>query len=228
MYLETLVGGPGEFEPWLKLYLKDFAGKTLVTDDFVAHFKAHFAPRCPEALARVDWDTWLYAPGMPPAVNEFDDTLARQAKDLAARWHAADVMGVGGVDAAQFAAADVEGWSSEQTVAFLSHLADLRAMKALHPTTARAMGELYGLDASRNAEIRFAWCKTCVAAEDEAALPDALAFLREQGRMKYVRPLFRALAASRMGKGPAAELFAEIRAQYHPVCEKMVARDLGM
>lgn len=58
-------------------------------------------------------------------------------------------------------------------------------------------------------------------------VPFVRAFLLAQGRMKYVRPLFRALNQSGFSEA-AREIFGAAREQYHPVCAKMVARDLGV
>lgn len=44
--------------------------------------------------------------------------------------------------------------------------------------------------------------------------------------MKFLRPLYRALMASKMGRTLAIDLFAECRKGYHPIAEKMVATDL--
>jgi len=55
------------------------------------------------------------------------------------------------------------------------------------------------------------------------------ALLTEQGRMKFVRPLYRDLY--QRGEGTAArnfalDLFKKHRKQYHSIAAKMVARDL--
>ncbi len=54
----------------------------------------------------------------------------------------------------------------------------------------------------------------------------AVGFLKEQGRMKYLRPLYRALA--RKHKDLALETFKGAAASYHPIAAKMVASDLGV
>ena len=77
-------------------------------------------------------------------------------------------------------------------------------------------------------QVRIKWLQLCIKAEDAAALPDALAFAGEQGRMKYVRPLYAALASSKMGKDAAVEQFVRLRSTYHPICAKMVAGDLKL
>ena len=44
---------------------------------------------------QVDWDTWLYSPGLPPVTNSYDTGLATSAYSLAKAWHTSDVMGIG-------------------------------------------------------------------------------------------------------------------------------------
>jgi leukotriene-A4 hydrolase len=77
-------------------------------------------------------------------------------------------------------------------------------------------------------QVRCKWLLLCISAEDAAALEDALAFAREQGRMKYVRPLYDSLYRSKMGKDAALEQFQVVRGTYHPICAKMVASDLKL
>lgn len=46
--------------------------------------------------------------------------------------------------------------------------------------------------------------------------------------MKYVRPLYRALYASKMGKKLAVIAFLQNKDFYHPICAKMIASDLKL
>jgi len=65
-YLEDLVGGVGEFDPFLKSYIANFQYRSITTDDFVTYLK-HYFKDTPAAskLEQVDWDTWFHKPGMP-------------------------------------------------------------------------------------------------------------------------------------------------------------------
>jgi hypothetical protein len=66
-----------------------------------------------------------------------------------------------------------------------------------------------------------------MAADGYAVPAAAEAFLREQGRMKYVRPLFREMLRSAQGRPVALALFAAHGDAYHAVCAKMVAADIA-
>ena len=59
-------------------------------------------------------------------------------------------------------------------------------------------------------------------------VPKVLDFLAEQGRMKFVRPLYRALAGLKQGPDLARETFSKLHSLYHPIARKMVASDLGV
>jgi hypothetical protein len=53
------------------------------------------------------------------------------------------------------------------------------------------------------------------------------AFLAAQGRMKFIRPLYRALSrCGDAGRHAAVDTFARHRLRYHPIARKMVEQDL--
>ncbi|KAL4448420.1 hypothetical protein ABPG75_005639 [Micractinium tetrahymenae] len=227
-YLQELVGGSEKFEPFFKQYVQTFAGTPLTSDDFKTFFLGYFKD-C-EATKAIDWDTWFYAPGMPPVTNTYDESLGQAAYELAKKWHTSDVMGIGSSGPQGASADDIKGWSSTQIVAFLDKLAELRALQPLHPSICRKMDELYDLDSRHNSEIRCSWFQLCINAGDDAILPRVAEFLKEQGRMKFLRPLYRALNGSKSeaARHLALNTFKQQRNAYHPIASKMVAVDLKL
>lgn len=73
----------------------------------------------PTALEKIDWETWLHAPGMPPVKNAYDSTLSTAAYDLASAWHTADVMGIGAEPPASANADNLKGWGTAQVIVWL-------------------------------------------------------------------------------------------------------------
>ncbi|KAG2443497.1 hypothetical protein HXX76_001850 [Chlamydomonas incerta] len=227
-YLQELVGGAAVFDPFLSAYIADHRHQTLTSDQFKAYFLNYFKD-VPAAQA-VDWQTWLYGTGMPPVTNSYDTTLAQQAYNLALKWHTCDVMGIGSDGPAGASAADVAGWSSEQLVAFLDKLGAYRAVQPMSPRVTQLLAALYGIYESKNAEIRFAFFKLAIPARDAQALPHVADMLKTQGRMKFLRPLYRALVGrgGPEGRQLALDTFAVAGPSYHPIAQKMVAADLGL
>ena len=179
----------------------------------------------------VDWDTWFNAPGMPPVKNTYDSAARVELDAHADAW-------VWGADADATAAVGAQltaTWRAPQWIAFCERLSAISAELAarsppaiISPIVLHRIDAAYSLSASRNAEIRCAWGMLRVRSGIAAALDDALALLREQGRMKYVRPLFRELMRSSFGREPVLELWESHGCTaYHPICAKMVAADIA-
>jgi hypothetical protein len=60
------VGGAEPMEEFLRAYVLFFRRHSLTSERFRAFFNEYFSLRVPAAtLASIDWDTWLYKPGMP-------------------------------------------------------------------------------------------------------------------------------------------------------------------
>ena len=114
---------------------------------------------------------------------------------------------------------------------FLLSLIEYRGgSHALSVNVVKSLDELYKLSEFKNSEIRCKWLQLRLAAGDAGAFEPARDMLRSQGRMKFLRPLYRSLSKSKAegGKKFAEETFAGARNMYHPIAEKMVAADLGM
>ena len=100
--------------------------------------------------------------------------------------------------------------------------------KPLKLSTLQAINGLYNFTGRKNAEILYRYCELAIPSEDTSVLPVAVKFITTQGRMKFVRPLYRALYKSKMGKSLAVETFLENKDFYHPIGVKMIAIDLNV
>ena len=128
----------------------------------------------------------------------------------------------------------LEGWTTDEKVAFLDALGaggdDGKTQSAVSLDVLDAIDDAYSLTLDANAEIRSRWCKLLLSAGAARGVSLALDFVTCQGRMKFVRPLYRALRDSPCAgaKETAISTFVENADFYHPICRKMVASDLGV
>ncbi|VEU39806.1 unnamed protein product [Pseudo-nitzschia multistriata] len=219
LYLERLVG-TREFEKFFQAYVARFASKTLTSTDFKDFFLQHFAGN--SKVGEIDWDAWFYSQGMPPVLPPLDQSMAKASTDLADAWCAFDR----GTASSPPATNETSAWASGQITCFLDALQSLTAEKALKVSTLRAMNALYRLAESRNSEILFRYCQLAIASEDESIIHVAVRFITSQGRMKYIRPLYKSLYRSKMGKNIALSTFLKHKDIYHPIASKMIAIDL--
>uniref|UniRef100_A0A3P9K287 Leukotriene A(4) hydrolase n=1 Tax=Oryzias latipes TaxID=8090 RepID=A0A3P9K287_ORYLA len=216
-HLEELMGGPEVFMGFVKSYIQLYAYGSVTTDDWKNYLFTYFKDQA-EALNRVDWNAWMFTPGMPPVKPQYDTTLADACIALSQRWTKA-----GDQDLDGFSESDVKTLSSHQLIEFLSLLLHENPLPLTH---VKKMQEVYGLNTCSNSEIRFRWLKLCVRSKWEEAVPLALKMATEQGRMKFTRPLFREVFNFNKYRDEAVKVFAAHRTAMHPVTAGLVAKDL--
>lgn len=85
------------------------------------------------------------------------------------------------------------------------------------------MDECYGF-VKANCEVSFRFFRLALGAKWEGGLAGAIDLATRQGRMKFTRPIYRALKEYDVKL--ARDTFAKHRGSYHPICMKMVAKDL--
>ena len=220
--LECLVGGCDVFLPYLKSHFDKFKYQSIDTDDWKSYLFEYFREKHPEkmeALKAFDWNTWLHKPGMPPISMPFDTSLAQQCKKLIEFWK--NVKHGDTVNSQEY-----DNLSTDQKIVFFEWLSEIEV-----PLAASVLGMLnqsYKLDVCKNFEIRFRWYQVCLKAKYVDILPQVSSFLQEQGRMKYIRPTYRALLTFDEGKQLALDTFTKHRNFYHPVAAQMVAKDLKL
>lgn len=155
--MESLVGGPERFDPFIKAYTEKFKGDGLITSDLFKMFFLEFFSEEAGAgtFSCLDWEAWFYSPGLPvPSIipSCFDSSLQQPCIDLKNTWIS--------VSADELATLDV----TLEIYSFLSPLQKLymfslllRAELPLPVTHLTKMKSLYNLQDSKNAEIRFKW-----------------------------------------------------------------------
>lgn len=203
-YLETIVGKTNMMS-WLNHYFRDFQFKSISTRDMTRHFCDYFADKNVD-LAKIDWGTWLYAPGMPDfdPVPHLDLSLSENCKKLAERWMTDN--GSGACDT------DLTGFRSKQIMYFLDLL--IQSDKINHEALA-LMNDKYKFSQSGNAEICFRWIQLCLKNGYREVIPQADGFLSRHGRGLYVKTLYKMLAD--IDHYTASQIYLKNSGYYHSV-----------
>ncbi|XP_011888316.1 PREDICTED: leukotriene A-4 hydrolase [Cercocebus atys] len=216
-YLEQLLGGPELFLGFLKAYVEKFSYKSITTDDWKDFLYSYFKDKV-DVLNQVDWNAWLYSPGLPPIKPNYDMTLTNACIALSQRWITAKEE-----DLNSFNATDLKDLSSHQLNEFLAQMLQRAPLPLGH---IKRMQEVYNFNAINNSEIRFRWLRLCIQSKWEDAIPLALKMATEQGRMKFTRPLFKDLTAFDKSHDQAVQTYQEHKASMHPVTAMLVGKDL--
>jgi hypothetical protein len=188
--------GRGRFDKFLREYLAHFRFKSITTEEFTA-----FVERvAPGALERIDARSFLEGDGIPAKAirprSERLEAIARLGRELPTPEQA-------------------RAWSASEWQVWLGQL--LGTLTADH---CQEIDRRFQLTKSGNYEVLLSWLELAIPAGYAPAIDRAERVLGEVGRMKYLKPLYRAL--SRRDARRAREIFERNRAGYHPIAAQVI------
>ncbi|MDO8599578.1 MAG: M1 family metallopeptidase [bacterium] len=201
--LEEAVGRE-EFDAFIQTYIKMFAFRTIDT----ATFLDCVATELPSALEEISAWRWVYGPGIPEGGPTITSPMAIAIEALVAN---------GSVPQEE----DVAAWNGTAWTYYL---------EAIPRDAWRICQELevrFALSKRPNVEIRWTWYLLALASGvsfDRAGLEE---FLASIGRVKYLKPLYQALAAKPETLTWAREVFDRLKPGYHPIAVSVIGKVLA-
>lgn len=203
-------------------YFTTYRTRSLTTSDFLRTLFSFFASdrEATGRLNSIDFNAWFYSPGFPPVKPDFDTSLVDACYALADKW-----TSLSSSSSSPFVPHkdDIAGLKANQLVVFLEKLISSRP-QPLSSAQAALMGETYGFGASKNVEISSRYFNLSLRSKYDGVEEPTAELLGRVGRMKFVRPLYRALKD--VNRGLAERTFEKNRDFYHPICRNMVEKDL--
>lgn len=193
-----VAAGRAAFDTLLSRWLGAHRFGAVTTDDFLALVEREI----PGLLAKVDAKAWIDGPGLPATFRKPDSARLGAVLELAGRVPATS---------------ETSAWSVAEWVLYLDAMprpAPLAVCEELERT--------YALTNAKNPEVLVSWLTLACESGYAAVLPRVEEVLGQTGRMKYLKPLYRALAGRAETKPLAQSLFAKLHGQYHPIAQQVV------
>lgn len=196
--------GRKRFDPFLRAYFNRYAFQSITTAEFADEVRANLIKEQVDLARRVRMDEWLYEPGLPPNAPELVSKALARVEAEAARFAKGTTA----------AALETNGWSTQEWQHFLGAL-PVKLSSAQLADLDRA----FGFTRTGNSEILFAWLRIAIRDHYRPAMPALEQFLTNQGRRKFLRPLYEDLMATDWGKAEARRIYANARPLYHSVSQ---------
>lgn len=215
--------GRERFDDYLLHYFNSFAFQTMTSEQFLAHFRETIidAPIRevpadetvrPDLEEVLKLDEWVYGTGLPDNCPRVHSDEFKLVEDQIEAW-------MNGTDAQEL---DVEDWTTHHWLHFFMNLpGELSREQMVELDTA------FDLTQSENSEILHAWLLHAIGNQYEKAYPALESFLLEQGRRKFLMPLYTKLAETAEGLEMALEIYEKARPTYHPISYNSVDEVLG-
>lgn len=205
--------GREKWDAFLKTYFDKFAFQSMTTEGFVEYLKANLKI---EGEA-IDVDEWIYGVGLPESCPEVVTNELEKVKVAAGKF-------LGGTPLAEVKTTfKTNDWTTHHWNHFLRSFED--------GLTVEQMAKLdveFQFTQSGNSEITHDWLLLVVGAKYEPGMPRLEQFLTEQGRRKFLSPLYKKLAESEEGLGIAKTIYEKARPGYHAVSRQTIDEILGV
>uniref|UniRef100_A0A0X3PPR4 Peptidase M1 leukotriene A4 hydrolase/aminopeptidase C-terminal domain-containing protein n=1 Tax=Schistocephalus solidus TaxID=70667 RepID=A0A0X3PPR4_SCHSO len=218
-FLEQKYGKPAMLK-WLRAYLDHFRGLSLSTRSWLDFLSKQLGPN---VLTEVNWDDWFYKTDAIPWVPNFTRKLSTVCDSVVSAITKEDLRSDANV--ADSVRSTYEGLVSLQRQLVLQRL--LERVPFPHDNL-RVLDQMFQISQAKNSEIRYRWSLICLRSQYLPGLHSALEFLNSQGRMKFTRPIYKALMSWPSVAEQAISNFKAQRQNMHPTTAKLVAQDLGL
>ena len=203
------------FDPFLRAWFDEHAFTSVTTERFKSFLDERLLNQVRPAADGnpPDINAWVHSPGLPRTAPRASSDVLTQVQRSAERWSAGDLA------AAQI---DTNGWTTHQWLHFLRTLPD--------DLSARSMKDLdaaFGLTRIGNSEILDDWLVLAVRHDYRPAFKRMEGFLTEQGRRKYLKPIYQELVKTDSGKRRARAIYARARPLYHSISRRTLDEIVG-
>ena len=195
--------GRERFDRFVAAYIARFRFTSITSEKFLAFVDE----RLPGLSASVRAPEWLSGTGMPANAPVFRSARLEELTGRAARF----------AEGARPDPAAVARWTPSETLVFLQHVP--------RPLPAAACAEIESLFrflTQGNHELLVEGLTIAAASDWEPAFGRLREVLLSVGRMKYLRPLFKALGGHPRTRTFGREIYAAARPRYHGLSRRVV------
>lgn len=202
LHLEKLAGRE-RFDAFLKGWFASHAFQSVTTAEFVTYLKKELLAKDTALASAFPLEEWINKPGLPAGVPAVLSPALRAAEQQAK-----------GFAAGTLTATQLTGkkWNTQEWLYFLSSLPE-----TLPAAKLKELDDVHHLTQTGNNEVLCQWLEMAIRADYAPAYPRVESFLIGQGRRKYVKPLYEALAKTPAGKERAKAIYAQARPGYHSI-----------
>jgi aminopeptidase N len=196
------VAGRERWDAFLRSWFDEHAFTSATSESFGAFLKDRLVQGDSALAARIAFDEWVYGTGLPYRLPDVrSDEFAKVDAAVAAFVASGDARGI-----------QTRGWTTHHWLHFLRGLAPSMTTERMQKLDAR-----FSLTRTGNSEILFEWLLASIKAEYAPAGEALERFLTEQGRRKFLRPLYAELVKTPEGKERAKRIYEKARPGYHSV-----------
>ena len=223
-YLQSLINPKSDmdmFRKFIRSYISKFRNGVVKYEDLKSYFEEFIKKEMPSdadnILSQIQWDTWVYAPGLPPVENNFTNKYSAEVENMTNLFYEnklpenfPDIF---------------KGWFSLLKQNFLSKIKETN--KKLNEEHLNYLRNKLNLTRGYDVEVSTLYYLIVLKFDKELKddFKEALIdFLGKHGRVNYLRPLYTAFY--KRDKKLTMDTLNKYRSFYHPTALKYIELDL--
>ncbi len=203
--------GREKWDAFLKSWFEKHAFQSMTTEGFLDYVSANL-----EGADSIPVKAWVYGPGLPEScpdvVTEELANVEKAASEFLGELKASDL-------AAKFATKD---WTTHHWNHFLRSLGEKVSTNKMQELDAE-----FKFTQSGNSEITHDWLMLAIGSDYEPAMDRLEEFLTQQGRRKFLAPLYTRLSKTAKGLRRGKAIYTKARPGYHSVSTGTIDKILG-
>jgi leukotriene-A4 hydrolase len=204
--LEDTVSRPA-WDRFIRAYIEKYRFTSIETKELQDFIETHF----PGLLDKVNAFEWLYSPGVPSNCPQIQSKRLEFINNLSSAFKY-------GTYPSQ---PEIAAMNTSEKLVYLQTLP-----RTLNQDECVWLETNYELKNVSNSEILCEWLTISASSDYEPAFPKIKAFLSEVGRMKYLRPLYKALASSPRTRSLGRELFQNTKDSLHQLSANVIGQEI--
>ena len=194
--------GREAFDAFIADYIARFRFTSITTEEFLAFLRER-VPGLSEKVGAMDW---IYQPGLPANSPVFTSARLESLESLAAGW----------TSGRRPSSEEAGTWTPDEVLVYLQRLP-----RPLGPEDCAWLDRTFSLTGQGNYEILVEWLTIAASSDYEPVFDRVRKVLTTVGRMKYVRPLYKALGGHPRTRALAKETFARASHAYHALTRRV-------
>ncbi|CAL8130178.1 unnamed protein product [Orchesella dallaii] len=221
-FLEQKVGGATIFQKFFHQYISNNSFSSVDSSHFKEQFIGYFeAAGMGEKLQGIEWDRWLYSPGFPPFIPDYDRQLVEPCTKLKNRWLNWNPE----KEKSPFKKSDLKGFHTIQIAQFLEELINDGPQQG---KKLEKLDEIYEISKEQSVQIQIRWVRIGIRSKWTGIIKHAFDFVNEYGQTITLRTVYKELYKWEEIREQVITNFNENRGYMMHVSAKLVAQDLKL
>ena len=197
--------GRKQFDRFIREYIEQFKFTSITTEQFLAFLEE----KLPGLAEKVGAQQWIYDPGIPENCPKLHSKRLSELLYLAEGWE----KGL----RPEFGTA--HKWRAKEWLVYLTNIPAVLSFE-----DCKWLDVNFNLSNTPNAEILTEWLVKVASSGYEPGFERIRVFVGSMGRMKFLKPIYKALLEREATTELALELFNKYRETYHPIAQSVLAR----